>query len=230
MNDNRFRMRQNATGHRHPSQPGHRRILAPFQTGLLICGPQENGKWAEQSRKLHSGPGGLGRLKEFSSNSKIQDGIFNRLRDATPEWVQRKSVDNSLIQTGALPKTTSGEVARIQVQKALNALDKKLKQFNEDNGTSWKIERVTGKGLRLAQQRDKQVGSPATIEGRLERVERIVAALEPSVERLQQTVKEIQDALAYVKQGAPLPVPEFSTLGRKRRLIGDDADAVKQSR
>jgi type IV secretory pathway VirJ component len=169
----------------------------------------------------------IARLKEFSPNSKIQDGIFGRLRDATPEWVQRKSIDRFLIQTGALPKTTSNEVARIQVQKALNALDKKLLRFNEDHGYSWKIERVTGKGLRLAQQLAKQIASPPTVEGRLERVEQILANLEPSVERLQKTVKEIQDALAYVKQGAPVPVPEFSTLGRKKRAFGND-ESLKQ--
>jgi hypothetical protein len=88
-------------------------------------------------------------LKDFSTGSKIQDALIGLLRGAAGRWLPRKDLVTRLVEAGALRQTTSSEVGRIQVQKALDALDKKLAQFNDEHGTSWAIERQKGKGLRL---------------------------------------------------------------------------------
>ena len=118
-------------------------------------------------KKTRKDAADLRAFKDFSSGSKIQDAIMALLlRDSISGWLPRKDIVNRLVERGALRSTTSSEVARIQVQKALDALDKKLAQFNEDHGTSWTIERRKGKGLRLIEQHETSIASASSEAGK----------------------------------------------------------------
>ncbi len=118
--------------------------------------------------------------KVFPTGSRIQDQILSILLVGFAlAWVPRKDLESRLVERGVLP-TTSNDVRRIQVQKALNALDSKLTRFNEDHGTSWGIERRKGKGLRLSQRHEREIPNESTLERRVQKLEERIAELEPS--------------------------------------------------
>ncbi len=166
---------------------------------------------------------------EFSTGSKIQDGVLNWLRESSPQWAGRYNLHSTLIERRALPNTTSAEVARIQVQKALNALDKKLAQFNEDHGTSWTIERRKGKGLRLAQQYEQQIPNQSALERRIETLENRIAELQERIAELEPSEDtEGLSQIAFIKKALDLlrGSQKISSRSVDRRRIGD-GDAVE---
>jgi hypothetical protein len=158
-------------------------------------------------------------FEDFSTGSKIQDTLLRFLIDAMPAWLERNNLQDRLVDAGAVPRNSSAEVGRTHIQKALNALDKKLAQLNEDQGTSWGIQRRRGKGLRLAERRGREIAT-STLEGRIKRVEELAAELDPSEDTYGLTqIAYLKRVVAFLVSKLPQPPPE-----PVRTIIFDDDD------
>ena len=98
----------------------------------------------------------------YSRISKLQLNILAILLEYQGNWVNHKSIIESLKRQQVFPDDKSDRVARIQVQEALDALDKKISKYllREDSQyKSMRLERAYGKGIKLAMRKDEELSA-----------------------------------------------------------------------
>ena len=86
--------------------------------------------------------------------SPVQAGLLSLLLERRGDWIQHRELVEKLKAIRTLPRSSGAESARVQIQRALRAIERKVHVYlshpdAQPELRSIRIERMRGKGVRL---------------------------------------------------------------------------------